>query len=250
MPKNKYVIHLPIDVQERYYKEFRDERSKTFPRKIDVFSRELKNRGIETLPVAYSNKYWNDPVGSGLYNAPFNRKFGDKNIFDALTFAPDFYPADSQAVYVKNHENAFKDDVLAKEVKKRGINTIIITGMNTTACVESTVVGAFEKCSKEVCIVIVYDMLCDNALRCDRTPQHHKARIEGILSSYEAYIHLPSFRHESFQFPSSRVRLLSSDDVLNEFMPQPEPKPVEPISFAKRIRNLLALPSLYRKLRS
>ncbi len=227
-PENKDVLHLPIDVQKHFYEDLSIERQTEFPRKISKFSHKLRKKGIETLPVAYSV----NGVEPGIYKSPFVRRFKGRNIFDALTYTPDYYPFASKAIYVKKDDDAFNgDNILTSEIKRRDVKTLIITGMNTEACVKKTVIGAFKKCGSNVCIKVVYDLLANNEYlpECDTDPLCHKENLESKILANDNI------------FWSPRISFVTAAEVLKQYSRRLDPRPAKPMSFVQKIRNMLAL---------
>ena len=64
---------------------------------------------------------------------------------DGWKLHPDIQPADGETVIHKVHPNAFEETNLREELKERGINTLVVTGLVTHGCVKATCLGALEE---------------------------------------------------------------------------------------------------------
>ncbi|MDD3371913.1 MAG: isochorismatase family protein [Alphaproteobacteria bacterium] len=207
MPERPEILHLPVDVQTIFYNDLGPQRREEFPRKIDGFCRDLKNIGIESLPVAYENEF----VRAGFYKPPYRDKEGGR-ILDALSFGPAYYPQDSAQIYVKAFNDTFAEYHLTDELRRRGTKVLLISGIHTKYCIAQTIEGAFEECAKDVCIKVVYDMLADatsgQAILPEDDPKSHKDYLQYHFSKLDR----------------KRLQFVTSEEVLSEYG-QTAPRP-------------------------
>jgi nicotinamidase-related amidase len=54
-------------------------------------------------------------------------------------------PAEGEVIFDKRYSSAFKDTELDAYLKKKGIRTLVVSGMQTDYCVDATVKSAFER---------------------------------------------------------------------------------------------------------
>ncbi|MDD3371912.1 MAG: isochorismatase family protein [Alphaproteobacteria bacterium] len=191
------ILFLPIDVQKDFYQNLSYERRTEFPRKIAAFSQKLEAIGIDALPVAT----WNDYIAGGYYEPPYLTRFNG-SLLEDLTFTPDYFPQNSKGIYVKEGNDAFADKILQKKIEERGIEVLIVAGMNTKFCVNQTIGGAFRDCAETLKIEVVYDLLADGSklhLSPEEDPLRHKTYIE---SSYEK---------------EPRLAVMSSEEILKKY---------------------------------
>lgn len=73
-----------------------------------------------------------------------SEKFLEKGS-DAWKLHPDIQPAGGETVIHKVHPNAFEGTNLRGELKERGIDTLVVTGLVTHGCVKATCLGALEE---------------------------------------------------------------------------------------------------------
>ena len=73
-----------------------------------------------------------------------SEKFLEKGS-DAWKLHPDIQPAGGETVIHKVHPNAFEATNLRGELKERGIDTLVVTGLVTHGCVKATCLGALEE---------------------------------------------------------------------------------------------------------
>ena len=64
---------------------------------------------------------------------------------DAWKLHPDIQPAMGEIIIHKVHPNAFEGTNLRGELKERGIDTLVVTGLVTHGCVKATCLGALEE---------------------------------------------------------------------------------------------------------
>jgi len=64
---------------------------------------------------------------------------------DGWKLHPDIQPADGETVIHKVHPNAFEGTNFREELIKRGIDTLVVTGLVTHGCVKATCLGALEE---------------------------------------------------------------------------------------------------------
>ncbi len=63
---------------------------------------------------------------------------------DGCEIHPSLKPLDSEKLYVKNFPSSFQATSLLSDLKEQGITELIVMGMMTNMCVDSTVRTAFE----------------------------------------------------------------------------------------------------------
>jgi hypothetical protein len=144
-------------------------------------------------------------------------------------------------VCAKGDENAFllREGLspLAEYLKRTGKHRLIISGMQTTACVPATVVGALLRnleANYDFEITVVTDMLADGLkikrygidnAPLDPDPHWHREQIENAVKQRtRANIHGASVAEEARR----KVRYMTSEELLRELKPDQAPGPADP----------------------
>ncbi|KZN34031.1 hydrolase [Pseudoalteromonas luteoviolacea S2607] len=120
-------------------------------------------------------------------DSPFNPKTG-------LVKPMAFLPQEFTKTFYKSVHNAFTDTGLATWLKRSGIDTIVITGIRTEQCCETTARVAFDLGFKVEFVTdatLTFDMLCPvtGTLYCAKEIQ---ARTNLVLAKRFASIHAHS----------------------------------------------------------
>ena len=99
-----------------------------------------RNAGV---PVVYTNVVYEEGGADGgvfFRKAPVLENFVAGNPMGA--WANGLEPADGEVVISKQYPSAFFGTTLAADLRERGIDTLIITGLTTSGCVRATCVDA------------------------------------------------------------------------------------------------------------
>ena len=139
------LVHLAIDVQPEFYENLFFWRARHFPVAIRKFSNQLAEFAVPTKWVVYEpDEGLPDDSKGTLIKTLELAKTG-------LTARDDIFP--------KRSEDAFNGRAGLDEILwEGGVDTVVITGMNASACVAYSAVGAL-RCGFR-CIVIT-DLLAD-----------------------------------------------------------------------------------------
>ena len=129
-----------IDFVQAYF----DERSPLYAGVDDALASALRIRDAARgagIPVFYTNVVYQEGGGDG---GVFYRKVPALEAFVAgnpLGRWPEgLVPANDELVISKQYPSAFFGTALADELTKRGIDTLIITGLTTSGCIRATCV--------------------------------------------------------------------------------------------------------------
>lgn len=129
-----------VDFVQAYF----EESSPLYAGADDALSSALRIRGAARaagIPVFYTNVVYEEGGGNG---GVFYRKVPALEVFVAgnpLGNWPEgLQPAKDEVVISKQYPSAFFGTSLADELTKRGIDTLIITGLTTSGCIRATCV--------------------------------------------------------------------------------------------------------------
>lgn len=129
-----------VDFVQAYF----EESSALYAGADDALSSALRIRGAARaagIPVFYTNVVYEEGGGNG---GVFYRKVPALEVFVAgnpLGNWPEgLQPAKDEVVISKQYPSAFFGTSLADELTKRGIDTLIITGLTTSGCIRATCV--------------------------------------------------------------------------------------------------------------
>ncbi len=197
------IIHLAIDIQDRFLACFDKPRAAGFPASIRNFADELRLHGIPTLwavlphaSIAQEFKLYDrltkQPSLARARNTALLKKFG-------LTAC---HIRDDEEIFVKYQNNAFRRSrhplnlhfLLADKLAARQTRDLIITGMNTRACVRLSVRGALRsgfRCH------VMSDLLADGTAKSqqDADPAWHRSRFLREQLKYPRAIQLWNSAH-------------------------------------------------------
>jgi maleamate amidohydrolase len=131
-----------VDFVEAYF----DEQSPLYANVSSALSSALRIREAARaagIPVFYTNVVYQDGGGDG---GVFYRKVPALKAFVAGSplgnWPQGLEPAEDEIVLSKQYPSAFFGTALADELSKRGIDTLIITGLTTSGCIRATCVDA------------------------------------------------------------------------------------------------------------
>jgi len=193
MTKTK-IVHLAIDVQERFYCHLPKDRRDSFVRGVRSFAKVLRQKhNVPTIWVAYRelDMDW-DP-----FFAPM--RHNERQEYIKRLGLNVVAPRKNEPVFIKNANNAFhqrEDSKLLHFLKENRYQSVIVTGMNSCACVPESMNGA-ARLGLSVCGV--YDHMADacHEMR-TQTPSWHRGMVIRRMTLSPA-------------FPATR----KSDDILD-----------------------------------
>ena len=83
---------------------------------------------------------------AALWREQFGDEFIDRAAPDspAVAYSPGFEPETGDLAVTKARYSAFRDTDLADQLRRRGIETVIVAGLTTDVCVSSTARDAFQ----------------------------------------------------------------------------------------------------------
>jgi len=129
-----------VDFVEAYF----DEQSPLYANVGSALSSALRIREAARsagIPVFYTNVVYEEGGGDG---GVFYRKVPALEVFVAGSplgkWPQGLEPAEDEIVLSKQYPSAFFGTTLADELTKRGIDTLIITGLTTSGCIRATCV--------------------------------------------------------------------------------------------------------------
>ena len=129
-----------VDFVEAYF----DEQSPFYANVGNALSSALRIREAARaagIPVFYTNVVYEEGGGDG---GVFYRKVPALEVFLAGSplgkWPQGLEPAEDEIVLSKQYPSAFFGTTLADELTKRGIDTLIITGLTTSGCIRATCV--------------------------------------------------------------------------------------------------------------
>jgi nicotinamidase-related amidase len=92
---------------------------------------------------------------------------------------PDVAPVPGEAVIGKTASDAFHDTSLASELQRRGVKRLVVTGMQTEHCVDTTCRRALSL-GFDVTLVADGHTTCDGLLTAVDVIRHHNALLPGL----------------------------------------------------------------------
>jgi nicotinamidase-related amidase len=159
------AVHLPIDFQSFFFSESRGDQE--FCLAVRDFSSAI--RPIPTIWVAFGSNF-------RFHNPPFDRA----TEFKCGQLIPE--TKSDELVFEKKGKSPFEDPLLRRHLKRNGVSTVIITGVDTLSCIASTISGAL-KCRLR-CIVIS-DLLAtismDGESRYNLNPEYNSRLLEMMF---------------------------------------------------------------------
>jgi ureidoacrylate peracid hydrolase len=96
----------------------------------------------------------------------------------------DIKPANSDHVVIKRRESAFQDTELRVWLQSEGINTLIICGVDTSICVETSLRDAFN---------IGYDVILISDATASRINKHYETTLERVRDYYGVVVSVERF---------------------------------------------------------
>lgn len=122
-------------------------------------------------------------------------------------------PADSDHVVIKRRDSAFQDTELRVWLQSEGINTLIICGVDTSICVETSLRDAFN---------IGYDVILISDATASGISKHYETTLERVRDYYGLVMTVGRF----FRIVSSLKKVMAgevrvediSKDVMTDFL--------------------------------
>jgi ureidoacrylate peracid hydrolase len=138
-----------------------------------------------------------------------------RGTWDAKTI-DDIRPEDSDHVVIKRRDSAFQDTELRVWLQSEGINTLIICGVDTSICVETSLRDAFN---------IGYDVILISDATASRINKHYETTLERVRDYYGLVMAVERFFRivnslKKVKLGEVRIEDISKDimtDFLKEF---------------------------------
>jgi nicotinamidase-related amidase len=163
---DKLTALLIIDVQNGLFtiKDFPIHNEEILINNIQTLLRKARKAKI---PVIYIQH--NDPKGQVLEKGTNNWKIRSE-----------IKPKDTDIIIQKEYPDSFLDTLLDEELKKHKINRLIIAGLATDMCIDTTVKSAFSHGYKVVLIQDAHSTMDSEILKAPQIIAHHN----DILQSF------------------------------------------------------------------
>ena len=171
------IVHLAIDVQERWYKKLLASRCEKFPSEIAQFADHLRELSIPTKWVAFDNHMEMANYAKPRTTLPPDRW---QHLVQHLEFGNINIHAEDD-VFVKIRMDAFYGGALENNLRETKTGKLVITGMNTIECVPRTALGAAR--ANFPCVIIT-DLLAETNsahLLEETNPDWHKVIIQHAI---------------------------------------------------------------------
>ncbi|MFA6280133.1 MAG: isochorismatase family protein [Bdellovibrionales bacterium] len=205
--KNAFdAVHLAIDIQSCFYKSLPKSRVHNFTHAARIFANRLREHNILTIWVAFGSGH--EPPFTFAPQEPKERTpFVQKLGLEAVR------PKENEPIYIKLVNDAFYYEhrsPLKELLQSKNCRNVIITGMNTGACVSDTIIGAQ---NVGLNVYAIYDLMADNY--CEKQPNAPGWHKEKLMNTCDG-IH--------------KVHLSPRDDFLRHLKekgmlpPMPQPK--------------------------
>jgi nicotinamidase-related amidase len=104
---------------------------------------------------------------------------------EGFPFRPELQPLPSEAVIVKRNCSAFQDTGLDAELRAAGVDHLIICGMQTEYCVDTTVRSAFERGFRVTLAADGHTTFDTPALEAEAIVAHHNQTMGGSFAAVE-----------------------------------------------------------------
>lgn len=135
-----------------------------------------------------------------------------RGTWDAKTI-DEIEPADSDHVVIKRRDSAFQDTELRVWLQSEGINTLIICGVDTSICVETSLRDAFN---------IGYDVILISDATASGISKHYETTLERVRDYYGLVMTVERF----FRIVNSLKKVMAgevrvediSKDVMTDFL--------------------------------
>jgi ureidoacrylate peracid hydrolase len=135
-----------------------------------------------------------------------------RGTWDAKTI-DEIKPADSDHVVIKRRDSAFQDTELRVWLQSEGINTLIICGVDTSICVETSLRDAFN---------IGYDVILISDATASGISKHYETTLERVRDYYGFVMTVERF----FRIVNSLKKVMAgevrvediSKDVMTDFL--------------------------------
>ncbi|MGH9994865.1 MAG: cysteine hydrolase family protein [Nitrososphaeraceae archaeon] len=135
-----------------------------------------------------------------------------RGTWDAKTI-DEIKPADSDHVVIKRRDSAFQDTELRVWLQSEGINTLIICGVDTSICVETSLRDAFN---------IGYDVILISDATASGINKHYETTLERVRDYYGLVMTVERF----FRIVNSLKKVMAgevrvediSKDVMTDFL--------------------------------
>ena len=135
-----------------------------------------------------------------------------RGTWDAKTI-DEIKPADSDHVVIKRRDSAFQDTELRVWLQSEGINTLVICGVDTSICVETSLRDAFN---------IGYDVILISDATASGVSKHYETTLERVRDYYGLVMTVERF----FRIVNSLKKVMAgevrvediSKDIMTDFL--------------------------------
>ncbi|MDD3370937.1 MAG: isochorismatase family protein [Alphaproteobacteria bacterium] len=167
------VIHISMDVQDRYLKPLSPYTKKTYPIAARAFADELRDMGVPTIWVGWdrakhSFKYYSHKATGPTArektllrhsHRPTGRRLNHRTKDLSKTLGLKLSEIKTgEDIFYKGDDNAFDTGYLGKMLKAQKVDLILLSGLNTGACIVQSLMGGLKE---GFTIVVVSDLLAD-----------------------------------------------------------------------------------------
>lgn len=138
------VIHIAIDVQTTYYNGLSEMRRRTFPARVIQASDRLRQAGVPTIWVAYTDDDDDHGMNWDFYSCRLTRpRGGIRPLSDTSHADLGLHKVHrDDLIYVKAETNAFHEPYLKEFINSLGCETVVYSGMNKCCCLAGSVSAA------------------------------------------------------------------------------------------------------------
>jgi len=122
------------------------------------------------------------PVFFARHTGPDDSHFSEQSPLTQLIPEMNVY-AEHDVVFIKKHPNCFRDTNLQHQLSQRGIKELVIAGMKTEFCVDTTCRAAPELGFRTVLISDAHTTMDNNYLSANEIISHHNVTLAGPFVS-------------------------------------------------------------------
>ncbi|MFX0022360.1 MAG: cysteine hydrolase family protein [Candidatus Hermodarchaeota archaeon] len=179
---DKLTALLIVDVQNGLFniKDFPIHNEKLLIKNIQTLLRKAREAKI---PVFYIQH--NDPKGQRLENGTENWEIHSE-----------IEPKDKDIIIQKKFPDSFLETLLDDELKKHKIKRLVITGLATDMCIDTTVRSAFSHGYKVILIQDAHSTMDSEILKAPQIIAHHN----NILQSFSEHANADDFEFQIKKF--------------------------------------------------
>jgi nicotinamidase-related amidase len=164
----KYTVLLVIDVQVGLFQGNLLFEPQRLLDNINILLNKARSKGVPVVYIQHTSENEKSPFAAGNPMREIH---------------PDIQPHPGDAVVSKSHPDSFQDTVLKEKLDALGIKKLVICGLQTEYCVDTTVRRAFSLGYEDIFVSDAHSTFDNGVITAPQIIAHHNTTIDGSFAT-------------------------------------------------------------------